>query len=182
MPDKKRIFAIVGSASENSANEKLLNIIVQLLSPGVEVEIFKDLKALPHFNPEQSATAPPELISVFREKIERADGVIISTPEYIFSIPSGLKNAIEWCVATTIFFEKPVGIITASLQGQKGHEELQLIMETLMAKLTVETTLLIEGIKGKITAENTITDAETEERLKIFIAAFSQVIGGKSED
>jgi NAD(P)H-dependent FMN reductase len=122
----------------------------------------------------------PESIREFRDKIERADGVIISTPEYIFSIPSGLKNAIEWCVATTIFTEKPVGIITASAQGQKGHEELQMIMETLTAKLTEETTLLIQGIKGKIGPENTITDAKTEERLGHFVKAFSGIIEGKS--
>ena len=65
-----------------------------------------------------------------RKDIERADGVIICTPEYIFSIPSGLKNVIEWCVATTIFTDKPTGLITASANGLQGHEELKLIMRT----------------------------------------------------
>ena len=69
---------------------------------------------------------------------------MICTPEYIFSLPSGLKNAIEWCVATTVFSEKPIGVITASADGQKGHEELQMIIKTVMARFTTETTLLIQ--------------------------------------
>jgi len=66
-----------------------------------------------------------------------------SYAEYVFSIPNGLKNVIEWCVATTVFADKPSGLITASANGQKGHEELLLIMKTAMAKFTSETTLLI---------------------------------------
>jgi NAD(P)H-dependent FMN reductase len=39
-------------------------------------------------------------------------------------LTSGLKNAIEWCVSTTVFSDKPIGLITASASGQKGHEDL----------------------------------------------------------
>ncbi len=87
--------------------------------------------------------------------------MIICTPEYIFSIPSGLKNAIEWCISTTIFSDKSIGLITVSASGEKGHKELQLIMKTAMSKFTDETTLLIPGIKGKFDEQNNLTDEET---------------------
>lgn len=74
---------------------------------------------------------------------------MISTPEYIFSIPSGLKNAIEWCVSTNVFSDKPLGLITASANGLKGHEVLQMIMRTLETRFNENTLLLIQGIKGK---------------------------------
>nr|WP_317195312.1 NAD(P)H-dependent oxidoreductase [Zobellia barbeyronii] len=70
-------------------------------------------------------------------------------PESIFSIPSRLKNMIEWCVSTTMFSDKPIGLITASASGEKAHQEIKLILEILQIKFTDKTILLVQGIKGK---------------------------------
>ncbi|MFY0687911.1 MAG: NAD(P)H-dependent oxidoreductase [Cyclobacteriaceae bacterium] len=98
-----------------------------------------------------------------------SDHVVISTPEYIFSIPSGLKNILEWCVATTAFVDKPVTIITASAHGQKGHEELQLILQTLQAKVCKHRCLLIKGVKGKFSDEGNLVDQLTIQRLRTLV-------------
>jgi NAD(P)H-dependent FMN reductase len=140
------------------------------------VTIYNELKKLPHFDPELSTDNPPKEILEFRQSIEEADGIIISTPEYVFSIPSGLKNAIEWCISTIIFSDKPTGLITASASGEKGHEELQLIMKTAMAKFTNETTLLIQGVKGKFNTQGNISDEETKKQLGYFIESFLKLI------
>src|SRR4051812_46471227 len=114
MKERKTIFAINGSASSDSANQKLLENFAVLSKEYFTVTIFKDLKSLPHFDPELSVeNTPPEILR-FRDQVQNADAVLICTPEYVYSIPSGLKNAIEWCVSTTIFTDKPVGLITAS--------------------------------------------------------------------
>jgi len=176
MADKKNIVIINGSASKNSSNEKLIANLATRLKENFMLNIFNDLKLLPHFDAEQSSQHPPKAVAAFRDMIERSDGVIICTPEYVFSIPSGLKNAIEWCVATTIFSDKPVGLITASASGQKGHEELQLIMKTIMTTFTPGTTLLIQGIKGKINEEGKITDHKTQNDLLKFTDAFEELI------
>ncbi len=172
----KKIFAIIGSASRHSSNHKLVDIFIQQTSDVLYVTVSPDLKTLPHFDPELSTENPPAAIKQLRDQIQAADGILISTPEYVFSIPSGLKNAIEWCVATTVFSDKPVGIITASAHGQKGHEELQLIMKTLMAKFTPETTLLIHGIKGRMGADGEITDHKTQNNLFRFIEAYKKLV------
>ncbi|MFA5326893.1 MAG: NADPH-dependent FMN reductase [Prolixibacteraceae bacterium] len=172
MREKKTILVIVGSASQNSSNLKLVDIFAQSTADDFNLIIYSDLKILPHFDPELSADNPPEIITEFRSNIEKADGILISTPEYVFSIPSGLKNAIEWCVATTVFSDIPVGLLTASAQGRKGHDELQLIMKTVMAKFTDKTTLLISGIKGKINGQGQLTDNKTKEDFAKFIEAF----------
>jgi chromate reductase len=177
LSSKKNILVIVGSASENSTNEKLAELIAAQTSGYFNMTIFNQLKSLPHFDPQLSTDDPPKEIIAFRTEIENADGVIISSPEYVFSIPSGLKNAIEWCVATTIFSDKPLGIITASAAGKKGHEELQLIMQTLTAKFTPDTTLLIEGIKGKMNDKGELTDEKTKNDLVKFILAFRSLLG-----
>lgn len=74
------------------------------------MELIDDLSTFPHFRTEQTDTNVPEKIIKFREQVANADGIVISTPEYVFSIPSGLKNILEWCVSTTIFSDKPVSI------------------------------------------------------------------------
>lgn len=171
----KKIFVINGSASENSSNHKLIDSVADLTKNIFRLIVFNNLKTLPHFDPELSIDNTPRAISDFRQEIETADGVLICTPEYVFSIPSGLKNAIEWCVSTTVFSHKPTGIITASTSGEKGHEELQLIMKTVMANFTPGTTLLIQGAKSKINQQGKITDNKTKDDLIKFIDAFKEL-------
>jgi NAD(P)H-dependent FMN reductase len=177
MQNKKKILVINGSASENSSNERLIERIADLAKDRLELTVFNDLKKLPQFDPKLSSDNPPASIVDFRKKIEDADGVIISTPEYIFSVPSGVKNSIEWCVAVVVFTDKPLGIVTASAHGAKGHEELMMIMRTVGAKFTDETTLLIQGIKGKINIEGQITHDETRIALEKFTTAFGKLVG-----
>ncbi|HZY82361.1 MAG TPA: NADPH-dependent FMN reductase [Cyclobacteriaceae bacterium] len=173
---QKSILIINGSASANSSNERLVERIADRLRNEFNVTVYADLKTLPHFDPALSDANPPPPIANLRNEIHRAAGVIICTPEYIFSIPSGLKNAIEWCVATTIFTDKPLGIVTASLHGQKGHDELQLIMKTVMAKFTDDTTWLIQGVKGKINERGEITNETTKQELVNFTEAFRKLV------
>lgn len=176
MPQRKNILAIIGSASEDSANEKLVQYISRITKEELAINVFNGLKNLPHFDPKLSISKPPEVIEQLREEIKNADGILICTPEYVFSIPSGLKNMIEWCVSTTVFSEKPSGLITASAQGEKGHEELQLIMQTVMARFTKETSLLIQGIKGKLNEQGEITDTKTQQEVHTFSKAFTELV------
>lgn len=173
---KKQILAINGSASRASSNHAILNYIAGLLKPDFDLEIFNDLIGLPHFQTERTDNNVPEKIIEFRNKILAADGIIICTPEYVFSIPSGLKNAIEWCVSTTVFSDKPIGLITASASGVKGHEELQLIMRTVQTNFTEGTSLLINGVKGKVSREGKIIDTKTETDLNKFVNSFKGLV------
>ncbi len=176
MVNRKQIFVIIGSAGNHSANEKLIHAIANETKDFFDLSVYTALKTLPHFDPELSINNTPVEIVELRQRIEKADGIIICTPEYIFSIPSGLKNAIEWCVSTTVFSGKPTGLITASASGKQGHEELKLIMKTVMANFNEQTTLLIQGVKGKINEQGQITDDATREDLSKFIAAFKQLL------
>jgi NAD(P)H-dependent FMN reductase len=182
MADKKNIFVIIGSAGEDSANQRLMDNLAALTQHDFNLTIFTRLKTLPHFDPALTEHQPPAPIADFRQAVAQADGVIICTPEYIFSIPSGLKNALEWCVATTVFSGKPTGLITAAAHGQKGHEALQLIMQTIMAKFTEETTLLIQAIKGKVSATGEIKDNQTREDLERFANAFKALVTEGARD
>ncbi|MCM0666113.1 NADPH-dependent FMN reductase [Flavobacterium tyrosinilyticum] len=165
---KIKILAISGSTRSNSSNFKILKYISNYLKSNFEIEIFEDLESLPHFNPDLDTDNPPQAITSFRNKIRDADGVIICTPEYVFSLPGSLKNALEWCVSTTIFSNKNIGLITASASGEMGHQQLLLVMKTLEAKFDDATQLLIQGVRGKVSAEGEITSEQTAEALQNF--------------
>ena len=180
MPQEKNIFVIIGSASKHSANEQLMEYFATLTEDFFSVTIFDDLKTLPPFDPELSTDHPPKEITAFRYSIEKADGIVICTPEYIFSIPSALKNAIEWCVSTTVFSRKPLGIITVSASGAKGHEELKMIMKTVDAIFTEKTTLLIHGIKAKVDVDGNIIDETTMHDVENFLTAFKDLVEGNT--
>jgi len=174
--NKKKILAINGSAGLNSSNASLINCFAKLTEDFFALTAF-DLKSLPHFDPDLSVKNAPDAVSEFRNLIQNADGILICTPEYVFSIPSGLKNAIEWCVSTDVFLEKPIGLITASADGEKAHRELQLILKTVMAKFSSETTLLIQGVKGKINERDEIIDSKTLSDVLNFIEAYQLLVG-----
>jgi len=176
MHQKNRVLGINGSASLNSTNLTILKSIAEFGKYEFELKIFDSLTKLPHFQTELTDENVPEEIVGFRNEILSSDGIIISAPEYIFSVPSGLKNAIEWCVSTTVFSDKPIGIVTASASGEKGHEELKLIMKTVQAKFTDETTLLIQGAKGKFDRNGKILDSKIEDGLKEFTKSFIKLI------
>lgn len=174
MTQKRNILAICGSTRKDSANLQLLKMISDITSDIYEVSIFEEIAELPHFNPDLDNENPPRKIVEFREKIANSDGIIICTPEYVFSIPGSLKNAIEWCVSTTLFSDKPIGIITASASGDKGHEELQLIMKTLESKFDKKTAIQIKAVKGKIHKDDGIIDNETLGKIKAFLKSFDE--------
>jgi chromate reductase len=172
----KKILVINGSASTGSSNQRLIDRITEQLSNDFEINQCADLKTLPHFDPQLSESNPPQEIVLLRKQINEAAGIIICTPEYVFSIPSGLKNVIEWCVSTTVLSDKPTGLVTASAGGEKAHEELKLIMKTVMAKFSDDTTWLIQGVKGKINAAGEITHEQTKKELTVFLAAFISLL------
>ena len=162
---KKKILAISGSTKEQSVNLALLKAIAIAYSGRITVDLYEGIDRLPHFNPDKDTETPPESVADFRNRIASADGVIICTPEYVFSLPGSLKNAIEWTVSTTIFSKKPVAMIVAAASGEKALESLQLIMQTLDATIPENGSLLIKGAKGKIGQDGIITDSDTEVQL-----------------
>lgn len=92
---KSKILVIIGSASRESSNAKLMNLFLELTAADFEVTIFDDLGSLPHFDPLLRESFPVPVADLL-SRIESADGVIICSPEYIFSIPARVKNLLEW--------------------------------------------------------------------------------------
>jgi chromate reductase, NAD(P)H dehydrogenase (quinone) len=91
-----RILAVSGSLQAKSRNAALLTVAARLAPPGVEVEVFGGLGDLPHFNPDVDASGAPDSVVRWRQALAKSDGILIASPEYAFSLPGVLKNAIDW--------------------------------------------------------------------------------------
>jgi NAD(P)H-dependent FMN reductase len=175
-----KILAISGSTKPNSTSHHILNHIKVKNASEIELEIFDGIEKLPHFNPSTTDEETPTEVIEFRKQISESDGVIFCTPEYVFSIPGSLKNAIEWCVSTTVFSHKPVAMIIAAASGEKAYESLSLIMTTIEVILPDESKLLIQGAKGKVNTQGEITDSTTIEQIETVIQSLITTI--KDED
>lgn len=116
-------LAIVGTNADFSYNRKLLQFMKKRFSEKVNIEI-AEIKSIPIFDQPENRNAPKEVEELI-DKIEAADGVIISTPEYDHSIPAALKNVLEWLsYVSSSLVNKPV-MITGASYGSLGSSRAQ---------------------------------------------------------
>jgi len=111
-----RILGIAGSVRRGSHNRRLIRAAGDSLPSGVELVEWEGLAGLPIFD-EDLESDPPAPVQDFLDEIERADALLIATPEYNASVPGGLKNALDWAsrpFETNVFRDKPVLVIGAS--------------------------------------------------------------------
>jgi Predicted flavoprotein len=113
--EKITIAAIAGSLRKDSFNKAIINTAKKYAPENIEIEIL-DLNGIPLFNQDEE-NGIPESVKIFKEKIKKADAVLIATPEYDRSIPGVLKNAIDWAsrpYGDNSFDDKAVATIGAS--------------------------------------------------------------------
>lgn len=174
MEQPKQVLAISGSIVPDSTNMQILRLCAEWAGPAMQFEFYNQLDKLPFFNPVPDAKPPAE-VSEFLEKIAAADAVLICTPEYVFSLPGILKNALEWTVSSIVFSEKPVALITAASIGAKAHESLLLIMNTLGVKIVPDGALHIPGARSKM-KNGEVIDVGTEASLRALVRGMEKTL------
>ncbi|HVZ25153.1 MAG TPA: NADPH-dependent FMN reductase [Sediminibacterium sp.] len=170
------LLTICGSTRSKSVNLSILRFLGDRFADKAHWQDSLPLDRIPHFNPDQDTDKPPEAVQLFRSQIETAHGLLICTPEYVFSVPGCLKNALEWLVSTTLLTDKPVALITAASSGVAGHASLQMILKTVGAHLQDTCNLLIGAPQTKLSPEGQITDAATCKALDQLMLSFLPVL------
>jgi chromate reductase len=94
MNEPIKILGIAGSLRRQSYNRSALRTAAQLVPEGVTLEIF-ELDGIPGFNQDHEQD-PPAKVAEFKRKIREAGAILFVTPEYNYSVPGVLKNAIDW--------------------------------------------------------------------------------------
>jgi chromate reductase len=90
------VLALVGSLRTGSLNRILFNAAVELAPAGMAIAEFRGLSELPHYNADLDADPWPAPVVALDEALRRADGVLFVSPEYNYSVPGVLKNAVDW--------------------------------------------------------------------------------------
>jgi chromate reductase len=119
------ILGFAGSLRQGSYNRSLLQAALELVPDGAKLEVF-ELDGIPLFN-QDLESSPPEKVKEFKRKIKAADALLIVTPEYNYSVPGVLKNAIDWAsrpYGDNAFEDKPVAMMSAST-GMLGGARAQ---------------------------------------------------------
>jgi chromate reductase, NAD(P)H dehydrogenase (quinone) len=112
-----RVLGISGSLRRESHNRRLLAAAARGLPAGVEFEELLGLELVPPFNEDLDGDAAPAAVEDLRAALQRADAVLIATPEYNHSIPGQLKNALDWAsrpFPDNALRAKPAAVIGAS--------------------------------------------------------------------
>jgi chromate reductase len=165
-----KILGFAGSLRTGSHNKALLRAARELVPEGVELEIF-DLEGIPLFNQDLD-NQPVEKLKEFKAKIRAADAILIATPEYNYSIPGVLKNAID-CASRpygdNAFEHKPVAIMGASI-GMIGTARAQYHLRQCFVFLSCfalnQPEVIVPFAQEKIDKAGRVTDEATREKIR----------------
>ena len=164
------ILGFAGSLRKDSYNRSLLRAALELVPKDARLEIF-DLDGIPPFN-QDLENQPSEKVKEFKTKIRAADAILIATPEYNYSIPGVLKNAID-CASRpygdNAFEHKPVAIMGAS-PGMMGTARAQYHLRQCFVFLTCfalnQPEVMVPFAHEKIDKEGKLTDQKTREKIR----------------
>ncbi|MGW9947580.1 NAD(P)H-dependent FMN reductase [Rhizobium leguminosarum] len=169
-----RILAISGSARLNSTNTAMLRAIRAIAPSDIELSIFDGVGRLPVFSPDLEGESLPEAVRDFIDVIAKSDGVIIASPEYVRSIPGGLKNAIDWLVSGDEIVHKPIALLHASHRGDDMLAGLRTVLATITDRFAEDIFLRLPLMKpDPAEVLRSIETAENRSRVQAYLHAFS---------
>jgi chromate reductase len=127
------ILALSGSLQARSQNLALLEVARATAPPGVEVSIFDGLRHLPQFDPDLETNGPLPVVDVWRRALAGSDALLIASPEYGFSLPGALKNAIDWVIGSAELEHKLIAVTASVNHPERGRRGLGALLEPLGA-------------------------------------------------
>jgi len=165
-----RILGIAGSLRRESYNRSALRAAVQLAPEGVTVDIF-ELDGIPGFNQDEEQNPPPK-VAELKRKIREADAILFVTPEYNYSIPGVLKNAIDWAsrpYGDSAWNGKPAAIMGASI-GKIATARAQYHLRQIFVFLNMHTInqpeVMIGNAAERFDAQGNLTDETTKDYIR----------------
>jgi chromate reductase len=170
METKIKILGFAGSLRVGSYNKALLRAATALLPDDVTLEIF-DVNDIPPFNQDLEMDMPPT-VKEFKSKIREADAIVIATPEYNYSVPGVLKNAIDFAsrpYGDNPFNDKPVAIMSASI-GMLGGARAQYHLRQMFVFLNMHPVngpeVIVTSAQNKFDSNGNLIDENTRVFLK----------------
>jgi NAD(P)H-dependent FMN reductase len=175
-----KILAISGSLRAVSSNTALLRAAAALAPQGVEITFYGGIGDLPHFNPDlddpDHGIAPPPVLDL-RARIQAADGLLISSPEYAHGVPGSLKNALDWLVGSSEIVGKPVALLNASPRATLAQASLAETLTTMSTRLIAEASIALPLLGRRLDAAGIAADPELAGPLRAAVEVFARAVG-----
>jgi chromate reductase len=175
MSNPVRILGLAGSLRKSSYNRAALRVATTLLPADATLEIF-ELDGLPGFN-EDLERSPPAQVVELKQRIRAADAILFATPEYNYSVPGVLKNAIDWAsrpYGDSAWAGKPAAIMGATV-GTTGTVRAQYHLRQMFVFLDIhalnQPEVMIANAATRFDAGGNLTDDDTRERIRKLLEA-----------
>jgi chromate reductase len=169
MANRIKVLAFGASLRKGSYSKIIQSSLASIAPDNVQVSEF-GLESIPVFNQDLEGSMPSS-VKAFKAAIEGADAVVINTPEYNYSIPGYLKNAIDWAsrpYGKSSFDGKPAAIISSSpgaLGGSRANYHLRQVFITLNVRALNRPEAIISQVDQKI-KDGVLADEKTRDTLK----------------
>lgn len=172
-----RVLGISGSLRDASNNTGLIRAAAQVAPAPLVIEPF-DLSRIPLYNADLDASDPPSGVIELRQRIADADALLIATPEYNYSVPGVLKNALDWASRprnTQPMIGKPAAFMGAGgrFGTVRAQAHLRYIAVELQMLVMPKPELMIIGAHEKFNAQGNLTHEPTRDELRAFLEAFA---------
>mgnify|MGYP000104835380 CR=1 FL=1 len=178
----KKVVVLVGSLRQASYHRMIANTLAELAPANMTIEILPSIGDIPHYDSDVQTAGFPASVSALGAAIKAADGVIIVTPEYNYSIPGVLKNAIDWLsrLPEPPFAGKALAIQSASMGALGGSRVQYHLRQTLVfldAMVLNKPEIMVGTIQNKVdAASGKVTDADTRTYISKQLVALDALI------
>jgi len=175
------VLGIAGSLRQGSYNRRLLGAAAECAPARLRVSVYEELASIPRFDEdlEQATSGGPESVRRLRDQVAAAHGLLIATPEYNWSIPGVLKNAIDWLSRPAlgeVLIGKPVAVMGAS-SGQWGtrlaQAALRQVLTATEAAVLPQPAMFVRNAERLFDPVGRLVDQPTREQLEAQLSAFS---------
>ena len=179
MADEVVFAGIAGSLRRGSFNAALLREAVALAPPDTRIDVL-DMASLPLYNRDLEADGFPPPVEEFRQAIAAADGLVVATPEYNYSIPGVLKNVIDWASRPpdSPLDGKPMAIMGAG--GRFGTVRAQMHLRQIALhnsmRVMIDPEVFVPGAFREFDDQGRLTDERMRERVRELLVAFREFV------
>ena len=170
MSRQVRILGIAGSLRQESYNRAALRAATELCPEGASIETF-ELDGIPGFNQDQEQNPPPKVVEL-KKLVREVDAILFVTPEYNYSVPGVLKNAIDWAsrpYGDSAWNGKPAAVMGASI-GAIGTARAQYHLRQMMVFLNMfpvnQPEVMIGNASERFDAQGNLTHDATKEFIR----------------
>ena len=175
-----QILGICGSLRAASLNRGLLRAAIELAPSDMSITTYDDLSLIPPYNGDHDGEQVPTAITELKTAIRAADGILFVTPEYNYSVPGQLKNAIDWASRggpQSPLRGKPCAIMGAA-PGISGTMRMQYHLRQILVStdspVLTQPEVILPKASDRFDAQQNLTDPSTRELIARHLVAFSK--------